>query len=48
MKIFLIIAGLALVAVIASGRSRKQETFRTLDAVVEDTKERIARGEYDD
>ena len=45
----LLIAALAFVVCLAVCiRTRKKETFDTLDAVVEDTRERFKRGEYDD
>lgn len=47
MKLLLIIAGIAVVLLACSG-TRRKETFDTLDAVVEDTRERFKRGEYDD
>lgn len=45
----LLIAALAFVVCLAVCiRTRKKETFDTLDAVVQDTRERFRRGEYDD
>lgn len=47
MKILLIVAGIALVLLACAG-TRRKETFDTLDAVVQDTRERFKRGEFDD
>lgn len=48
MKILLIIAVIAVVLILACAGTRRRETFNTLDAVVEDTRERFKRGEFDD
>ena len=48
MKILLIAAVVFVVVFVVSNGIRRKETFDTLDAVVEDTRERFKRGEYDD
>ncbi len=48
MKILLIAAVVFIVINVMTARTRRKETFDTLDAVVEDTRERFKRGEYDD
>lgn len=48
MKLLLIVAGIAVVVLLACAGTRRKETFDTLDAVVEDTRERFKRGEFDD
>ena len=48
MKILLIVVVVFVVTLAVTTRTRKKETFNTLDAVVEDTRERFKRGEYDD
>lgn len=48
MKILLIAAVVLVGIIVVSAGTRRQETFNTLDAVVEDTRERFKRGEYDD
>lgn len=48
MKILLIAAVVLVGIIVVSAGTRRKETFDTLDAVVEDTRERFRRGEYDD
>lgn len=48
MKILLIAAVVFVVIFVVYAGTRRKETFDTLDAVVEDTRERFKRGEYDD
>jgi uncharacterized membrane protein len=48
MKILLIAAVVLVGIIVVSAGTRRKETFNTLDAVVEDTRERFKRGEYDD
>lgn len=48
MKLLLLVAVVAVVLLLACAGTRRKETFDTLDAVVEDTRERFERGEYDD
>jgi uncharacterized membrane protein len=48
MKILLIAAVVLVGIIVVSAGIRRKETFDTLDAVVEDTRERFERGEFDD
>ena len=48
MKILMIAAVVLVGIIVVSASTRRKETFNTLDAVVEDTRERFERGEFDD
>lgn len=46
--LLLLLGAVVCVALLVSAGTRRKETFDTLDAVVEDTRERFRNGEYDD